>query len=522
MIFGTNPVYTFAVYNKKKMHSLGKSYPFDEAPVPVKACPVKIVGQKAEIFFPGPIFNTYLESVETGVSVLKSYDERLTFIKSKLEENTLYTVKTVAEDDKTREVAIFEFDEFFPGLRVRGSVDLKDEKLVFTCSHGSGRIVMQSNDLRAEVDAMLVTLDASGAVFAEVNNPIERTTVRVVKDLKNNKIVENGQIKGILIDAKDRKIHEEVPVFVKNVYPGSYCFVEDILPGPAEVELIGREGRIYKVKHRHFTGTCTDKHVKKKMKGVISDIVGNTFRFRQESDERTSDFETLRVPKRMKVTDEAEIKSDQVKAIDYIKHVIEAGEEEKAMELFKKYIPRVKENDSLCLFYLQYLTDRNAVTMGEIKKILKQTSEDFPHMASWELNDFKVVEMIFKVKKSVGGYRKMLEHAEDKLACMKANPEFVYYSIRYAYEEMDTRSPKTIVEKIIDDSFRCWMLYARLEDSTANTRRIYKRMAAMPFKKHEMKELFTTWREFETCAQGNIEEVERMASEYVERIKRAG
>jgi len=517
MIFGSNPIYRFAVYNKKKMHSLGRSYNFDQPPVPVKECPVKILGQKAEIFFANPIFNTFALSVEQEVTVLKSYDDKLTFIKQILAENTLYTVKIVTEDSKTREVKLFEFDEFFPGYRTKGAISLKDDKPVFSCKYGTGQIVLQSNDPRKETEAVLAALDASGPVFAEVGNPIERTTVRIVKDLNNHKIVENGHIKGILIDARDRKSNEELGVYVKNVYPGSYCFVEDIRAGPAEVDLIGREGSTYQVRYKHFTGECTDKRVRKRMKGVIYDVKGGSFKFRQElGDERTTEFETVVVPKRVKITDESEIKGDQLKAIEYIKHCIEASdvEDEAVAALFKKYMQRIKECDSLGLFYLQYLVNRGALKESEIKSVLKHTSEKFAGLASDKLRDSKVVEMIFKVKKSLMGFKRLLAASEDKQGLMERNPEFLDYSIRYAYSEMEC--PRVVVETVIDKGFRHWLVYASLEEGNSR-RNLYRRMSGMGFKKGEMKELFKAWLSFEESVGGNVEEVHKLASAYVER-----
>lgn len=518
MIFGTNPVYRFAIYNKKKMHSLGKSYNFDQPPVPVKECPVKVIGQKAEIFFSSPIFNTFPLSVENGVTILKSYDEKLTFIKEILPENVLYTVKIVSEDDKTREVGIFKYDEFFPGFKTRGTVTLKNGKPFFNCSRGVCQIVLQSNDPKKETEAVLAALDADGPIFAETGKPIERTTVRIVKDLNNHKIVENGHIKGILIDARDRKVGEEVAVYVKNIYPGSYCFVEDIKAGPAEVELIGREGSIYKVRYKHFVGECKDRHVSKRMKGVIYDLKGDSFKFRLENEEkRTTDFEKLVVPKRMKITDESDVKGDQLKAIEYIRYIIDRGNEENdVIDLFRKYMKRISSNDSLGLFYLQYLVNNKKLTDAEVKSVLKLTTDKFAGLASEKLDKIEVIQMIYNVKKSQSGYKKLLDDAKNKQKLMSENPEFLDVSIRYAYEKMD--NPRSTVEKIIDNKFKHWLLYASLEDG--NSRRgLYRRMTDMKFKKAEMKELFKTWLAFEESIGGNIEEVHRLANEYVQSSK---
>lgn len=517
MIFGTKPVYRFAVYNKKKMHCLGKAYAFEQAPVDIKECPIKIVDQKAEIFFSNPIFNTYVLSIEenmnNNVTVLKSYDDKVTFIKSILEKNKLYTVKTVEEDEKTREVCIYQFDEYFPGYKTKGSINIKDNKPIFSTKFGSGPIHLQTNDIKKEAEAMLVSLDSDGSIFAEINNPIERTAVRIVKDLNNHKIVENGNIKGILIESKDKKINEEVNVYVKNIYPGSYCFVEDITPGIAEVELISKEGSIYKVKYKSFIGTCSDKKVSKKMKGIIYEIKGNTFKFKQgmEEEKRTKDYESITVIKRQKITDEKEIKSDQIKAIEFIK---EEEDPKKAIFLFQKYIKEIKENNSLCLFYLQFLSEKKMVKEKFVTEMLKFCKNNFINLASEKLEDLEILKMLFNKKKTLAGFKKILDDSSNKEELIKENPEFLEYSIKYVYENLS--SPRVVVEKVIDKSFKNWRVYANLEEGNFK-RNIFRRMSQMNFKKGEMKELFKDWLSFEETNGGNVEEVHGLANEYVQK-----
>lgn len=501
------------------MHCLGKSYPVEQLPIDIRQCPIKVTGQKAEIFFPGAIFNTFVLSVEGKITILKSYDDKLTFIKAKLEPGMLYTVKVALEDAKTREVAIYKFDEFFPGFQTKGRIELKDSKTVFHCAHGSGPIVLQTNDPQTEVDAMLVSLDSESAEFAEINNPVERAAVKIVKDLNNHKIVENGNIKGILLGAKNRKINTEVNVFAKNVYPGSYCFVEDIAPGPAMVELVGKEGLVYKVKYKDFTGECSDNKVKKTMKGVIFDIKGGTFKFRQEdnkTEERTIDYETVVVPKRLKVADESEIKGSQMKAIEYIKQEIESGKED-VTDLFKRQIQKIKDNEFLCLFYLRYLVDRKTVDETDIKNLMKNSSVKFPKVASETLEDVRIVKMIFSKAKTFAGFKRILDAEINKTKLMKENPEYLEFSIKYAYEHLE--NPRVVVESIIDGSFRNWICYTKCEDGNYK-RNLYRRMASMKFKKNEMKELFKAWLTFEEATGGNVEEVHSHANQFVHSLKK--
>lgn len=515
MIFGTKPTYVFAVYNKKKMHSMGRAYQFDQAPVDIKECPVKIIDNKAEIFFPGPIFNTYVLSEEDKVTILKSYDDKLTFTKMNLDKTILHTVKTISEDEKTREVVLFEFDDFFPGFKTHGKVEYKNNKPIFKCKEGSGPLQLQNNEIKKETDAMLVHLGSEGPLFAEINNPVERTTVRIVKDLNNHKIVENENIKGILIGVKDGKIGEEVAVFVKNIYPGSYCFVEDIRPGIAEVQVVGKEGSIYKVKYKDFFGECRDKKVSKVMKGTIYDIKGATFKFKQAMDEfRTTDFETVSVPKRVKVSDESQIKDDQAAAIEFIRQKIEKGEDPKP--LFNKYMNRLKENDSLCLFYLKYLTDSN-ISDSDVNKVMKCASDKFPKLVSESIDDLNVIRMVFNKKKTLSGFKRLLRDEKNKESFIKENPEFMEYSIGYIYESMEI--PRVVVERVIDPKLKSWIEYAKHEEGNYK-RSLFRRMAQMKFKKNEMKEVFKQWSSFEESVGGDVEEVHRKATEFVQGLEK--
>lgn len=518
MIFGSKPIYQFAVYNKKKLHSLGKAYSFEQLPVDIKQCPIKVLNNKAEIFFQGLIFNTYVLSIEDKVTVLKSFDDKLTFTKSKLDKSILYTVKTVTEDHKTREVVVFEFDTLFPGFVSEGIVELVNGKPIFKCSQGSGPILLQSNIPKMNVKAMLAQLDSKDEPqFVEVDNPIERISVKVVKDLNNHKIVENENVKGILLGSKGLKLGEEVNVFVKNIYPGSYCFVEDIKPGMAEVDLIGKEGAVYKVKCGEFIGECADKKVKKKMKGVIYDIYGSTFKFKQSAEDEgtiATDFELVTVPKKFKITNENQIKNNQMAAIEYIKGCIEAGIE--VQTLFNKYMHSLKENDYLCLFYLKYMGDEKTVTEKDINKVIRCASEKFPKIASAAIDDTNTLKLLFEKKKSLAGFQKLLEAEKDKVDFMKKHTQFLDHSIRYVYQNME--SPRAVVEGMIDCSLKSWEVYLEMEDGNYK-RNLFRRMIKMNFKKNDIKKIFKLWASFENLTGGNIEEVHLLANEFVNKSK---
>lgn len=546
MIFGSKPVYIYGQYNKKKFHCLGKSYAFDRIPVQVSSCPLKLVNDRIEVFFPGPIFNTYVLSVEENVTILKSYDDKLTIIKNNtvyasetankkhknetkasMEESKLYTVKVIAEDESSREVELYKFDEFFPGTTLTEVLEVQNGKAFINTKFGKCKIHLQSNEIKKEVRCMLAKIEPNEeCVFVEIDNPVERAVVRVVKDLNNNKIVENGNIKGILLDCKNKKIGDEVSVYVKNAYIGSYAFVEDIKENEIyTVELMSKQGNISKVKYKDFVGECYDKKVSKEMKGTIYDIKGGEFKFKRYFDDsvvpgkRTEGFEPVKVQKRMKITSEDDIKKEQLNAVEYIKNAISenTGSTEDILKLFNKYILKCNECDYLCLFYLDFLMQKDLLTDGEINKMLKNSSPKFfSHVAS-NIKDPAVLKMIYNKKRSQAVFLKLLAFEEDKIKFIKENPEYITLSIGYIYENIE--NPRILVENVIDKSFRSWMEYVKREEGQFK-RNLFRRMSKMNFKKNDMKTIFKMWLDFEESQNGNIEEVHSLASQYIEKQKK--
>lgn len=514
MFFGSQPEYLFGVYNKKKLHCLGRAYPFEKLQVDVVQCPFKLVDNKAEILFAGPIFNSYVISIEEKVSILKSFDEKLTFSKEILLKDTLYTFKVLNEDEKTREVETFKFDEKFPGFTAKGQISVENNKTYFTSKYGKGIILMQSNDIKKETEAMIAKIGSDGITYVEVNSPVERATVTIVKDLNNIKIVENNNIKGILINSS-KKIKDSVNVFVKNVYPGSYCFVEDIVAGPAEVQLVEKCDGFYKVKYKDFFGICKDKKVNKVMKGTIFDISGATFKFKQTAEEtRSEDFETVSVSKKIKVNSEDDIEGDQYKAIEYIKKKIESGEDDEVHNLFTKHINKIKQNEYLCVFYLQYLITKNKANETQVAKIISKSNSRFPAVASNMIEDKNVIEIIFKKTPTLEGFKKLLQSKEDKIPLMKKNPQYLSYSIDYVYENIS--NPRVVVESIMDNTFKHWLAYSRKEEGNYK-KNLFRRMSKMKFKQNELKQLFKEWEQFELSNGGNTDEVYQLSNEMLQK-----
>ena len=182
MIFGSKSIYLYGEVFKDKFVIPGQAFKIEPMKFDCKMCPAKLVGGKIEIFFNSPIFNTYVLSSEEQVCTLFSLDEKLTIMKRKLQNNTLYTVKTVKEDANMREVEIYNFDEStFPGYRTSGTVQIRNNEPYILTSGSSicnstnqeknssdrdmiefplrGRIALQSNEARETVECLLYKIE---------------------------------------------------------------------------------------------------------------------------------------------------------------------------------------------------------------------------------------------------------------------------------------------------------------------------------------------------------------------------
>lgn len=550
MIFGANPTYLYGEIFKDKFSTPTKGYKIEPLPVACSECPAKLTDGKIEIFFAGPIFNTYRLSEEDRVTVLRSYDDKLTIIKGKLAKDVLYTVRIVREDDRVREVGLYEFDGLFPGHRTTGILEISESRPQIATAIAKGAIVLQNNEHRPQTEALLYKIEDGVCEFVEINNPVERCHVKVVKDLRGTKIVESGHVRGVVIDCKSAKA--ELDVYARRVCLGNYIFVEDLQEGTATVKLLGRAGSAYKVEHRGFVGICDSKRVSATMKGRIHDIKGATFKFQREdengagtaedsgtkraaSDEhkstkrlrdsaenkensankpkasRTADFEEIKVYKHVKIEDESQIRNDQLRAIEFIKTKMESTPN--LLPLFNKYILSLDRKDELCLFYLQYLRERGLLTTTELARVLKITSGGFSKRAAEAVDDPELLFFIFKRKKTPLCFTKLLGLVEDKAAFVKENREYADCAIDYIYKNME--NPRVLVESIVGTALKNWIIYLRHEEGNYK-RGLFRRLVKMGLKKEEAKRVFEMWLAFEESVHGNVEEVKEQAKAYVD------
>ncbi|KAI5169231.1 hypothetical protein PAEPH01_0550 [Pancytospora epiphaga] len=525
MIFGSNPTYLYGEVFKDKFVVPEKAYKIDTLPVSCTECPARFIDGAVEIFFPGPIFNTYVETEEDKICVLKSYDSKLTIIKKKQPSGRLLTVKTIREDEKVREVELYRYDEFFPGYRTSGEVELSGGKKIIHTGKGTGAIVFQNNEQNGKCECILYKIEKQEYYFAEINNPVVRCTVKVDKDMRGTKIVSNGNIKGVLVDCKTNKT--EIDVYVKRVCLGSYIFIEDIKGGIATVKLQEKGEGEHKVVFKGFVGTCMDSKVSETMKGVIYEINGNTFKFKQlnekelssveEKRKRTEDFEDVVVEKKIKIETEEMIGNDQFRAIDYIKNQIEKdGNTKSILPLLNKYILTVKDRNHICLFYLKYLETIGLISASEVSRMMKITSPAFLSLVTTAFDSKLVLEEIYRKKHSKACFLKLLDLADDKGAFIRGCPEYNYCGIEYIYKHM--KNPRLVVESVIDSSFRSWMVYLRHEAGPYK-RGLFRRLIKMKLKKEEAKQAFKLWHEFEESVHGNVDEVKEQARMFVEANK---
>ncbi|KAI5151721.1 hypothetical protein ENBRE01_2336 [Enteropsectra breve] len=548
MLFGQNPTYLYGEVYNSKFSTPEKAYPVEELPVKCTECPAKLVNGKIEIFFSGPIFNTYVLSVEENVCVLKSYDDKITIIHGRLPEHQLVTVKTVKEDDNKREVAIFTWNELFPGYMSDGTLSLDKKNPVVTTPLATGSVRLQNNEQKPNFECLLYKIENNEYSFVEINNPVERTTVNIVKDMRGTKIGENGFVRGVVLNCSAQ--NTAVSVYAKRVLLGRYIFVEDINEGTATVDLVGKIGQFYKVEYKGFTGICRDKKVSKKMKGIISNIKGNMFDFTQRGIEeseldapaeniekrdnnelkviekrknndventkvrKTEGFEETVVSVPVAITSEDQIEDDQLKAVAYIKHMMEQNTN--VVPLFKKYMMSLKNKDYICLAYIKYLVEKDMLDEAELRKTLRLGGAKLSSKIADAVDITWVHEYIYKNNKSKKLFFKLLEKSEDKEKFIKDSPLYMDAGIEFVYKNM--KNPRVTVEKVIDGKLSSWKAYLNCEKGDYK-RAIFRRMADMSFKKDEMKEVFRLWLEFEESANGNVDEVKERAREYVAKTK---
>lgn len=559
MIFGANPTYLYGDVFKQKFSTPDKTYEIEPLPVSCTMFPARLTGDHLEIFFAGPTFNTYVLSEEERICILRSYDDKMTICKTKLSLKRLHTVRIIHEDEKLREVELYEFNNLFPGYRSTGTIELRDSNTYISTPECRGVLKLQNNVHKPITDCLLYKIENGNYYFVEINNPIERCTVTVVKDLKVNKIVENGNIHGILLDCKSNK--HEIDVFVKRESLGTYVFIEDIKEGIATVDLIEKRGKVYRVGYKGFIGECVDKNVNKTMKGMIYDIIGNSFKFKRfeqnkgdvvekiangnnteiktekcsssikdkamsnQADEenlsenkkqktnnkKTSDFQEVVITKQFKIESEEQIENDQFKAIEYIKNKMK--DTKNILPLFNKYISLLEKKDHLSIFYLQHLHEKNIFTISEFSRIMKLSSPNFYKIAVESFSDKDTLEHIYKKKKTKACFIKLLDLAEDKIDFIKKHSsDYSDYAIDYAYKNL--KNPRLTVESIIGSNYGGWMAYIRNESGDYK-RGLFRRVIQLSFSKEEMKNIFKQWMEFEESTGGNIIEVKQQAENYI-------
>ena len=269
--------------------------------------------------------------------------------------------------------------------------------------------------------------------------------MKVTKELNGTKLVENGNIKGILLGHKGNQ--SVVDVYVKREGLGSYVFVEDIKEGIAQVELVGRKNNLHLVSYKGIIGTCDEQNVHKIMKGTIYDIKDDTFKFRtgkrkeKEEDSLKKKHKEENSPKneadlknasegttakdrdteRRDIKDaskqrettsveqpESQIENDENKAIELIKSQISLNKE--VFPLFNKYLLLLNKKDNFCLFYTNYLIERGMADFSEIKRLIKMTTETFTKKLIEITDDIDVLNYIYKRKKTKKCFIKLLNN----------------------------------------------------------------------------------------------------------------
>ncbi|ORD99900.1 hypothetical protein A0H76_2735 [Hepatospora eriocheir] len=245
------------------------------------------IDKEVSIFFESPIFNSYIlqeESIKRNLNVMKSFDSKLTIINQKVKENKLYRVKIIKEEKDKRIVELYNDDEIFPGRIFKVPVNYNDIKFnLITTPIGKGKLILQSNDVKPEIEVNLVVLGSNKMVFAEINNPLEDKNLRMEFRFNNSleKFLIAGNIYGMMksYDFIGKKFYN---VTIDKVMLGWYLLVERLEEGVFTVVLTGKnDNNQHVVEFGPYKGVMVKKQqVSKKMIGKIFDIKeDSTFSF---------------------------------------------------------------------------------------------------------------------------------------------------------------------------------------------------------------------------------------------------
>lgn len=507
------PVHLYGKIVKKKFITPYKSYEIDLQGLKADFLPVRLLGDKIEVFSSSEIFNSYVLTEEENLKTLYSRDKKLTVTTEDVEPGRIYTFRVEKEDQDVRRVSLYTFDTLFPGTKTTGRVILKKKKYFVSTIYGEGELVLQNNSFGKKVEVLLFRKDDS-LHFVQVDNPVEAPLrVKIDSISPGYYSVSDRNIKGILFTGKKHVVGELVECIPKDNNLGFYIFREKCK----------EDGKVKK----------SDALSKEQVNGPPSipfDI--------QSQDEKESSNEDINENvdlhlerKRSKITTQEdclmEISAHPGKAfpiLKYFKYLVEEGRPEDAKGVFYEYSPslRGKEKDDLSISFVNYLIYTGDQDLYKTVKRLSQSCSDrFLEVVSSNTEDPRISRLYYSTspnRKSFRRYLEILFSSDQKEAyrLISDNPKYLNISIPFLYKSGD--NPRSRVEALISKNRDAWLEYLD-QESGEYKRHLFRRVVEYDWNTKDMKRFFRLWLEFETEECGNVDEVRDRAKEYVEKVK---
>ncbi|KAK1348028.1 hypothetical protein LUQ84_002722 [Hamiltosporidium tvaerminnensis] len=227
-IFGVSKTYIYGLIKNNTLTIPHKQCPFEtefciSQPIPL------LFDEKYKIFYKNKIFNSYVLSEEENVYLLYSVDNKTTMVDKKviLESNTIYTFNITNENEFTRRVELYENNEMFPGIVLKGQV-FNDTVMT---KYGNGKCIFLDNHPNQKIISVLL-YKISGKTYNFIEKVeskdkkhkrikkahfLDGSEFKVVAECKNFYLVEKERIRGILLkDMIKNYLNDFVKIKVKD------------------------------------------------------------------------------------------------------------------------------------------------------------------------------------------------------------------------------------------------------------------------------------------------------------------
>lgn len=232
--FGKAIIYQFGPIYKAQLHTPFKQF---SVQCPVQS-PFKYPIQNSSLFYVGPIFNSYVKTVEETFSTLFSADGKLTIIKEKIQPDVLLTFKIVSENSSLRVAEVYKFeDPDFVGFVSKGRVRCIKKKYKFSVNGVSHDFLpLREYYDGEEVTALLIEHDGTKKVFRPIKIDTAFFNAKIYKYDDKFFFCKNDFIYGILAKKelnREAKVDDILKVRIQK--ENNYKFVFTTHEGGLEI-----------------------------------------------------------------------------------------------------------------------------------------------------------------------------------------------------------------------------------------------------------------------------------------------